>query len=239
MLAKLGRFLRSSFGPGKSRIDAARFGDPLAEETEWTPLVAGGRSFRTNHLVVQSPTRFVFRPSFGTLAVATILVLFGLALAAAGYFVEDIITEPGEFDPRLAAYLLGAMFVLAGAFTWYSLSMPIVFDRGFNAYWRGRLPSGQSVPDATRVRDFTPLQEIHALQILAEWVPDQYYDTYSYELNLVLRDGRRVNVVDHGDLDDLRSDAAELSRLLVLPLWDATAKPEDEKDTPSPGVRDT
>jgi hypothetical protein len=45
---------------------------------------------------------------------------------------------------------------------------------------------------------------------------------YSYELNLVLDDGSRINVVDHGNLDRLRSDAQTLSRFLDKPVWDAT-----------------
>ncbi len=45
---------------------------------------------------------------------------------------------------------------------------------------------------------------------------------YSYELNLVLDDGSRINVVDHGNLDRLRGDAQTLSRFLDKPVWDAT-----------------
>ena len=44
----------------------------------------------------------------------------------------------------------------------------------------------------------------------------------SYELNLVLDDGSRINVVDHGNLDRLRGDATTLSRFLSKPVWDAT-----------------
>ena len=44
----------------------------------------------------------------------------------------------------------------------------------------------------------------------------------SYELNVVLQDGSRRNVVDHGNLDALRADARELAMFLVVPLWDAT-----------------
>ena len=47
---------------------------------------------------------------------------------------------------------------------------------------------------------------------------------YSYELNLVLEDGSRVNVVDQGNLKRLRSDAQTLSRFLDKPVWDATGR---------------
>ena len=38
---------------------------------------------------------------------------------------------------------------------------------------------------------------------------------------LVLQDGRRLNVVDHGNREQLRADAATLARFLGKPLWDA------------------
>ena len=44
---------------------------------------------------------------------------------------------------------------------------------------------------------------------------------YSYELNLVLADGSRVNVVDHGNLPRIRRDAAMLAGFLGVPLGDA------------------
>ena len=43
---------------------------------------------------------------------------------------------------------------------------------------------------------------------------------YSYELNLVLSDGTRLNIVDHGDLRRVRRDGATLARFLGVPLWD-------------------
>ena len=67
-----------------------------------------------------------------------------------------------------------------------------------------------------------PLSSIHALQLLSEFVSGSKSSYYSYELNLVLNDGSRINVVDHGNLERLRSDASALSRFLDKPVWDAT-----------------
>jgi len=36
------------------------------------------------------------------------------------------------------------------------------------------------------------------------------------------RDGSRINVVGHGNLERLRSDANRLSQFLDKPVWDAT-----------------
>jgi hypothetical protein len=57
---------------------------------------------------------------------------------------------------------------------------------------------------------------------LSEFVSGSKNSYYSYELNLVLDDGSRINVVDHGNLERLRSDANALSQFLDKPVWDAT-----------------
>lgn len=44
----------------------------------------------------------------------------------------------------------------------------------------------------------------------------------SYELNLVLKDGERLNVVDHADRADIRSSAQQLAALIGCKLWDST-----------------
>jgi hypothetical protein len=67
-----------------------------------------------------------------------------------------------------------------------------------------------------------PLSSIHALQLLSEFVSGSKNSYYSYELNLVLDNGSRINVVDHGNLERLRADASTLSQFLDKPVWDAT-----------------
>jgi hypothetical protein len=56
---------------------------------------------------------------------------------------------------------------------------------------------------------------------LTEYVSGNKNSYYSYELNLVLNDGSRINVVDHGNLKQLRSDTQTLSQFLGKPVWDA------------------
>lgn len=42
----------------------------------------------------------------------------------------------------------------------------------------------------------------------------------SYELSLVLPDGRRVSIIHTGWLSRLQTDARELAKLMKLPLWE-------------------
>jgi hypothetical protein len=85
------------------------------------------------------------------------------------------------------------------------------------------------------------IQDIHALQIVAERTEalilseDRATRTenrpwWSHELNLVLEDRKRVNLMVHGDLDGLRSDALRLSEFLGPPIWDSTIPSSDREE---------
>ena len=68
---------------------------------------------------------------------------------------------------------------------------------------------------------FAKLDSIHALQLISEYCRGNKSSYYSYELNLVMEDGSRMNVVDHGNQAKLREDAQTLSTFLDKPAWDA------------------
>ena len=66
-----------------------------------------------------------------------------------------------------------------------------------------------------------PFAEIHSIQLLDEEVRNPREQMFwSYELNLVLRDGKRINLIDHRNQREIRWDAGDLSRMLNVPIWD-------------------
>ena len=72
------------------------------------------------------------------------------------------------------------------------------------------------------------LDDINAFQILKDRACDtdpnshfktqQCYDTY--ELNIALKDDRRINIVCHGNYEQIRDDATRLSKVLGKPVLD-------------------
>ena len=66
-----------------------------------------------------------------------------------------------------------------------------------------------------------PLNSIIAIQLNGEHVKNDKGSYKSFELNLVLKDGSRKNVVDHGNLKSIISDAEILSDFLDVPIWHA------------------
>ena len=132
------------------------------------------------------------------------------------------IAQAGLLDQdTLVPILVGSIFAVVGASLYWFGTTPRVFDQRHAAFWQGRrLPTPMEL--IQRNNSSAPLASIHALQLLSEFVSGSKNSYYSYELNLVLNDGRRINVVDHGNLERLRSDANTLSQFLDKPVWDAT-----------------
>ena len=67
------------------------------------------------------------------------------------------------------------------------------------------------------------IEDIYAIQVLAEVCVSHNKNRTtrynSYELNLVLTGGSRVNVIDHGNREQILEDARTLASFLGVPLW--------------------
>ena len=72
--------------------------------------------------------------------------------------------------------------------------------------------------------DSINLENIHAIQLIRECVAgdSESPSFYSYELNLVLDDGERRNVIDQGGQGRVVKYAEQLGQFLDVRVWDAT-----------------
>ena len=177
-----------------------------AENLVWTPVAPGGTNQRTHRLVPTPGSGYTFKPSFG---ITGTLVLIPFFLSGAiGPWVGLWMLVTGRWVECLFFLLWSALFGLPLWWYFYLRSKQPFFDPMERMFYRGR-----------RHRDPVPLDEIVALQILTETCRGSKGGSYeSYELNLVLKDNRRLNVIDHGDLKQLRSDAETLAKFLKVPL---------------------
>ncbi len=177
-----------------AETDGSATGDPVAAKTLWTPLVPGGANFATHRLVQVDGSRAEMKKSMRLFLLGGVFIAVGLGVTAAG-----VLNSRWELVP------FGAPFWMVGIYVLWPRS--IVFDSS------ARLFTG---PKGT-----VPFSSIYALQIIKEQVTGSETDYWSYELNLVLTDASRINVVDHGDLKLIRTHALRLSALLGCRVWDA------------------
>lgn len=199
------RSLLSVFEDKRELLDPACFEDELASWIEWTPLVHGGHQFCTHRArlrqgLIGSTLTFEVTPL--VLIVAGSMTVLGLVLSI-GLLVGSLQAEQAAWG------VLGTLAVsgLAGLSLWQMRRRQVCFDQSTQVViHRGR---------------HIPLREVRALQLVREFVRGNKRSYYSYELNLVCADGRRLNVTDHGTLHAIRTDAYALADFLGVPIWDA------------------
>ncbi len=194
-------------------VDHSRFSDPFSKQVGWTPVKPGGTNFGTHYLTEpESGGRLlVFKATKGGMAFGLLFLLVGLAIVV--FVLSQIITGQG-FQLLLVALLVGLPFLLVGLFLVRWLTRPRVFDLVSQEYYCGfnKSDSGQQ----------TDLSRVKALQLITEEIKSSKSRYNSYELNLVLNDTIRVNVIDHGNYERILIDAEKLAKALHVPLWDNT-----------------
>lgn len=196
-------------------FDPTLFGHPLAAKTEWSPMSGGGTNFRTHQGSLVSPDRFEFSATIGLYAFAGMFALIGgvAPLVLYAKLLEQI------HEPVLHVLLLfPAVFLGASWFIGRHMGKPVVFDRREGWFWKGRTSPSED-PSAGTGKEACIFSEIRALQIIPESLRSKNGFYTSWELNLVLSDGSRRNVVDHGSETAIREDSATLASFLSVPLW--------------------
>jgi len=209
--------LENAKGAGlrQEMLERFRRDDPVAAQTEWGPVSQGGASFRTHVLVQVSPSRVEFHPTGQGRLIPILFLLAGLGALAFGAY--GLVSDIGAGAFIILWLVVGCMFAGTGGAVYWFMTRRVAFDRQAGCFWKGGpTPKRFSVPDAEFGKNAVPFAEIHAIQLVSK-LPSDYT---SYEVNLVMEDGSRVNVVDHGDLVRIRQDVARLAQFLEVPIWD-------------------
>ena len=109
----------------------------------------------------------------------------------------------------------------------YSSRRPAIFDQnhGYSIGTRFHLFSSAdcNVEATEKAKTVSPrrgeLGDIHAVQVISKIVKGGMANK-SYELNIVLKSGIRVAVIDHNDAAVIREEASTLATFLKVPVWD-------------------
>lgn len=204
----------------RGTFDPSRFNDPVAMATAWTSVPCGGPS--GDQLVEVHTGRLEYRASLRAKLAFLVFILIGLAILI-GFTSQRLAAGGLSFDKdTILPILIGLALAAGGCYLLYYGTAPVVFDKGTGFFWKGR-KSPETVFDVKLPKDCVRLEEIHALQLIACYCSGGHKTRghYRYEINLVLKDGQRVNVVVHDNKEKARQEGAALTLFLDIPLWDA------------------
>lgn len=192
--------------------------DPLAQKTGWGALSSQSTNIKSHEMAISAERArtkragdlWLFFSLFGGIGLCLLL--------AAGWLWRD-----GNW---LAAIAIGvfAMVLLNICRQMFFRKKRFVFDKRTGLYSCGAWPYDELDRGARGA-----LSDIHALQLIPKRVgrksDPSIHNFDSFELNLVLHDGYRINVLDHGHQDGMKESAQQLSEFLDKPLWTASLKP--------------
>lgn len=195
--------------------------DPVAQATDWKPVRPGGASFKTYHLVQDSPQCISFRATRSAQFFYGLFMLVGFGIACwVAYDLWDPSPDPIEWG-LLFPLFLSCVFGGVGAVMLVVGTHPILFDKTSGWFWKGRRKPTE-VFDANELKQAARLTEIHALQVIRFFSRSGRGPGFqSYELNLVLKDGRRIEIVNHAKWESLETEVRQLSQFLGCPVWQA------------------
>lgn len=191
----------------------------MPENLNWSPLVIGGSNYRTLKLMQASPSQWRYEPTGMHKAFPLIFIWSGAFMA-----IILLITIIGFF--------IGIALVVIGIIWRRRQKKVIIFDFDKKAFWKGDKKLDPNNVNTAMLDDLVPFKEITGIQLLAETVvtrtvsnndsnfnnSPKVYD--SYEMNLVLKNGSRVNVVDHGNFNIMKLEAEAIAKRIEVPVWD-------------------
>ena len=169
------------------------------------PLVPGGSSFQITKLIFRQDSIAVRTTWKFYLLISIFAVLFGLPL---------IIFLSGDKD---------IPWVILGIFTVFDVFFLglIIYSFFKRSYPLFDMVDGMFYPKGfTRDGSGISLKQLDYLQIITERCHNKNSSYDSYELNVVLKDGSRYNIMDHGSRKLFFADAKLLSQRLAIPLID-------------------
>jgi len=172
-------------------------------------LCYGGTRWRAHGLESDADGGHVFRALSGYGALLGIVRVVGYAAIVLGVFA---LIKTGEFAPFAMCAAVGAIFLGTAALLRPGMAQGARISPSARMI---ELPEGLLDRGVKRLR----FEEIAAIQ----YVPYRVHGTEPLrlihgEIDLLLRNGQRLNVVNHNQLEQLRRDAVALSRLVGVPL---------------------
>lgn len=217
-------------------LNPAIFNHPLAEKTSWEPLKHGGASYKNVDLIKVDNNTLEYKPNITSKIFAYLLLIGPILFLIISHFIFKSTNNSSDVFMLLVPIII----TITGAVTTYFLHRPHKFDKKLGYHYKSyKTPTSKR--DIKKTHGWTPLSSVEALQIIKERVRTKNSSYKSYEINLVLENGSRRNVIDHGNYEAVKKNAETISEFLGVPYWDAVSlyayEPKNKKsvvDTDAP-----
>lgn len=197
--------------------------EEIVKNSSFIPLKRGWTNIKSHDLIIENNWNYLFK------------VKWFFPEAFLGIFFIPIITTiiilySKNFEVNNMFWEFLWLIIYSIIFSWlawlifYSLHRSYIFDFQ-NWYFYDTIYTQklfEFLRDEKYKNKIISLKEIQALQIISERVHGKNTTYTSYELNMILKNSSRVNIIDHWNLEEIRKNASELANKLWVKVYDVT-----------------
>ncbi|MGI6524869.1 MAG: DUF3592 domain-containing protein [Bdellovibrionota bacterium] len=187
--------------------------DPFCKRIDWTPATGFSSTFKTHNLIRKDDYLLQYKPT-------NFCKIFFLIFGILGITLFFIGMNTSEFLMAAAGILFFIILPFIVAVS-HGLTRVKNFDKRLGYYWEGSKPPNNVTNPKSK--NLFALQTIKAIQITSHAVRssdspnDVFY--FCHEINLVLNDTSRFNVISYGGKEQILEDGKTISQFLRVPLW--------------------
>lgn len=201
--------------------------DEIVKNSSFIPLKRGWTNIKSHDLIIDNNWNYLFQVKW--FFPILFLIMFSIPLIATSIIIaSDFITKKTlSWDmiwDFFGQIIFSFIFLAPAWILFYFLYRSYIFDFQNGYFYDTRLAKKlfELLHQEKYKNKIIPISEIYAIQIISERVHGKNTTYTSYELNMILKDSRRVNVIDHGNIEEIRKNADELANKLWVKVYDFT-----------------
>lgn len=175
-------------------------------DLDWSPLSIYNSPFKIKKLRIQNKNFLFFSPTIFAFVIPLLFFLLFWSIFPKASKNLDI-TDIGIIS-------VASIFIIIGFWFLYKDLKPIIFSKTSTLFWRGyKKPYKSDTPN------YCKLEDIEAVQVLWKEINYQFYQGFAYELNLILKNNKRIHLFSVSDPSPLLKEAEILANFLNVPLY--------------------
>lgn len=175
-------------------------------DLDWSPLSIYNYPFKIKKLRIQNKNFLFFSPTIFAFVIPLLFFLLFWSIFPKASKNLDI-TDIGIIS-------VASIFIIIGFWFLYKDLKPIIFSKTSTLFWRGyKKPYKSDTPN------YCKLEDIEAVQVLWKEINYQFYQGFAYELNLILKNNKRIHLFSVSDPSPLLKEAETLANFLNVPLY--------------------
>jgi hypothetical protein len=167
-------------------------------------LIKNGPKFKSHNIICNGNVSYL-KATIHSLLFCVVYIVVGLFL-----LILAVVVYVKNNQTDLAVFLggFGVLITAVGFVLLKPCVKRVVFDK----------KTGRFISDVDQAGK---IANIASLQVVNKMVTSKHGISYPcYELNLLTKNGCRINILNHNDLDQLKADAENLSEFLSVELMD-------------------